>query len=60
MTPSTKRLVGRMSGEFLREAAVLAAVFAPLDVIVNDGGMTPLYVANTLAAVALCLGVGLS
>ena len=52
------RSVGRMSGEFLREAAVLVAVFAPLDAIVNGHSMTPLYLVNTLAIVGGCLFLG--
>ena len=38
--PSTRNVVARLLGEFLREMAVLIVVFAPLDVIVQNKSKT--------------------
>ncbi len=59
MTVRTRRQIRRMFGEFFREAAVLLAVFAPLDVVLRDRGVTTLYLLNTVAIAASCFGLGI-
>jgi hypothetical protein len=45
-------------GEALREIAVLVAVFAPLDMIVQDRSLTFQFVAGMILVVALVFGLG--
>lgn len=57
MTDHTKKQLLKMASEFLRDAAVLIAVFAPLEGIVTksltwSGGLA------TLALSLFCLGFG--
>jgi hypothetical protein len=59
MTETTKRQVKRMLGEFFREAAVLVAVFAPLDLVLRDRDLTTLYWLKTIAVVGACLLLGI-
>ena len=47
-------------GEFFREMAVLIAVFAPLDRIVQGNPLTTWFVLATMSAVAGLLGVGIA
>ena len=58
MTEHTKRQVVRMLGEFLREVGLLVAVFSPLDLIITNRTLTPIYFINTLAIVGFCLALG--
>ena len=58
MTERTKRQIVRMVGEFFREAAVLVAVFAPLDFVLRERPLTTVYFLNTVGIVLFCLGLG--
>ena len=58
MTERTKQQTKRMFGEFLREAAVLVAVFAPLDFILRERSLTTVYFLNTFAIVVFCFWLG--
>ena len=58
MTERTKRQIVRMVGEFFREAAVLVAVFAPLDFVLRERLLTTVYFLNTVGIVLFCLGLG--
>ena len=40
VTPDTRRQVAAMIGEFMREAGVLVAVLAPLELLVTHGAST--------------------
>lgn len=55
---SEKRTVAEMFAEYLREAAVLVLVFAPLDTAVA-GALTLKVVLGTLAMSAFLLGIGI-
>jgi hypothetical protein len=47
-----------MGGEFLREAGVLVAVLAPLELLVTHGSLTARSVAVIVGIVVPCLGFG--
>ncbi|OFW21997.1 MAG: hypothetical protein A3H97_02715 [Acidobacteria bacterium RIFCSPLOWO2_02_FULL_65_29] len=57
--PSGASIVAGIGSEFLREAAVLIAVFAPLDRILENGPLTPRFVLGTIGAVAVLLAGGI-
>jgi hypothetical protein len=59
MTERTKRQIKRMIGDFCREAAVLVAVFAPLDLVLRDRPVTTLYLVVTAAIVAAFMYTGI-
>ena len=48
-----------MFGEFLREAAVLVAVFIPLDVVMTTKSLTFAHLLSTLALSGTLLVVGM-
>ncbi len=54
-----KQTVAQMLGEFLREAAVLVAVFAPLDMAIQKIPFTLLNVIAILASVGFLLVLGI-
>ena len=51
-------VVASLLGEFLREMAVLIAVFAPLDAFTRVMGLTVGMVLATIAGVAVLFGLG--
>jgi hypothetical protein len=55
---SVVRVVGTWLGESLREMAVLIAVFAPLDVLVQGNPLTLRATAVTIGAVVLLFALG--
>ncbi len=54
-----KQTVAQMLGEFVREAAVLVAVFAPLDMAIQKTPFTLLNVIAILASVGFLLVLGI-
>jgi len=56
--PSSARIVAGLFGEFLREAAVLIAVFAPLDKVLQNLPLTARFMGVTLVIVAVLFGIG--
>ena len=58
---STAAITARLVGEFLRDAAVLVAVFAPLEWVAQNRPLTPRFSAVTIAIVVagFVVGVGL-
>ncbi len=54
-----KQTVAQMLGEFVREAAVLLAVFAPLDMAIQKTPFTLLNVIAILASVGFLLVLGI-
>lgn len=48
-----------MLGDFLREAAVLVAVFGPLEALVGLGELTGGVLAAIVVVVVPCLGLGM-
>ncbi len=54
-----KQTVAQMLGEFVREAAVLVAVFAPLDMAIQKTPFTVLSVIASLASVGFLLVLGI-
>jgi hypothetical protein len=52
------RLVARLLGEFLREAAVLVAVFGPLEMIVQEKRLTVGIVVGILTMVIALFSFG--
>lgn len=54
-----KQTVAQMLGEFVREAAVLVAVFAPLDMAIQKTPFTLLNVVAILASVGFLLVLGI-
>ena len=56
---STRSVVAKLLGEFLREMAVLIIVFAPLDVVVQAKPLTGRFVLATIAIVTVLLGAGI-
>ena len=54
-----KQTVAQMLGEFVREAAVLVAVFAPLDMAIQKTPFTVLSVIAILASVGFLLVLGI-
>ncbi len=59
MTGRTKRQIARMVGEFFREAAVLVAVFAPLDLVLRERPLRTVSVLTTVAIVVTFLYAGI-
>jgi len=59
MTSDIKRQVARMLGEFLREAGVLVAVFAPLELLVTHGTLTVSGIIVIVAVAGPCLVLGM-
>jgi hypothetical protein len=58
--PQTERkTLAEMIGEFLREAAVLVAVFAILDRLVQGQAVTTTWLAGAWAIAAAALGAGM-
>jgi hypothetical protein len=51
-------VVASLLGEFLREMAVLIAVFAPLDAFTRAVGLTVWTVLATIVGVAVLFGLG--
>ncbi len=59
-TPSSERkTLAEMIGEFLREAAVLVAVFAILDRLVAEETVTTAWLAGAWAIAGAALGAGM-
>ena len=56
---STERVVAGLFGEVLREMAVLIAVFAPLDRILEDRALTLRFMVPTISFVVVFLGLGI-
>jgi hypothetical protein len=54
-----KQTPAQMLGEFVREAAVLIAVLAPLDMSLQRIPFTPLNIVATLGAVGFLLTLGI-
>ncbi len=54
-----KQTVAQMLGEFLREAAVLVAVFAPVDMAIQNPPFTLLNVIAIVASVGFLLVLGI-
>ena len=52
VTPDTRRQVATMLGEFMREAGVLIAVLAPLELLVTHGALT---IRGVLAIVGIAV-----
>jgi hypothetical protein len=62
LTPSRtteRKTVAEMSGEFLREAAVLVAVFAILDKLVQGEAITTAWLVGAWAIAGASLGTGM-
>jgi hypothetical protein len=57
--PSTPKLIAALTGESLREIAVLVAVFAPLDTLVQGKALTLTAAVATMAIVAPLFVLGL-
>lgn len=57
---SERKSVLEMAGEFLREAAVLTAVFIPLDRVMSGEALTLGWAAAILGIVGGLLGVGMT
>jgi hypothetical protein len=55
----TRRQIAIMVGEFLREAGVLIAVLAPLELLVTLGGLTAKSVLVIVVSAAPCLVAGI-
>ena len=55
----TARTVERLLGEFLREVAVLVAVFAPLDVVLQGRSLTGGFFAAIIGFVVVPLAIGI-
>ena len=58
VTSDTRRQIARMLGEFMREAGVLIAVLAPLELLVTHGALTAKSVLVIVVFVAPCLVAG--
>jgi hypothetical protein len=54
----TKRQIAILVGDFLREAGVLIAALAPLELLVTHGGLTAKSVLVIVVPAAPCLVVG--
>ncbi len=54
-----KQTVAQMLGEFVREAAVLVAVFAPLDMAIQKTPFTLLNVIAIVASIGFLLVLGI-
>jgi hypothetical protein len=59
VTPDTRRQIAAMLGEFMREAGVLIAVLAPLELLVTHGTLTikGILVIVSLAVPSLVFGL---
>lgn len=57
---STLRIVLKLLGEFLREMAVLIAVFAPLDKVLEEKPLTMRFMLTIIVIVTIALGVGIA
>jgi len=57
---SAVHIVARLLGEFLREVAVLIAVFTPLDRILDEKPLTGQFVLVIIVVVAISLGAGIA
>ena len=53
MRVATKRRIGKLGGEFLREFALLIAVFYPLDFYIQYRSLTALQGITTLPVVTI-------
>ena len=60
MRDVTKRRVGKLGGEFLRELALLILVFYPLDVYVQNKTLTVWEAATTLVTSVILWTVGVT
>ena len=60
MRDLTKRRIGRLGGEFLRELALLILVFYPLDVYVQYKTLTVWEAATTLITAVILWTVGVT
>ena len=60
VTADIKRQIGRMVGEFLREAGVLVIVLAPLEWLVTHGTLTLNAVAAIVVIAVPCLVAGMA
>ena len=59
VTSDIKRQVALMLGEFLQEAGVLVAVFAPLESLVTHGGLTLPGIVVIVVVAGPCLVLGM-
>jgi hypothetical protein len=62
LTPSPageRKTLAEMTGEFLREAAVLVAVFAILDKLVQGQAVTTAWLVGAWAIAGAALGTGM-
>ena len=55
----TLKLVAVLVGESLREAAVLVAVLAPLDLFVQGRPLTARFLVTTIVTVAIAFALGI-
>jgi hypothetical protein len=60
VTADVKRQIGRMVGEFLREAGVLVIVLAPLEWLVSHGTLTLNAIAAIVVVAVPCLIAGMA
>ena len=58
MRDATRRRIGNLGGEFLRELALLIGVFYPLDIYVQYGSVTALQSMTTVLTVTILWTVG--
>jgi hypothetical protein len=55
-----RKTAAEMVGEYLREAAVLVAVFAILDVVIEGHGLTVAWSVSAMAISLALLGAGIA
>lgn len=56
---SRSDVIAELFAEFLREAAVLVGVFAPLDAVIQRRPLTALNIWTTVVLVGALLGLGI-